>query len=65
MKEETEEQKQERIKLLMEGIELSKSGYAGVLPNGNIVDRRKHPEAMPVGKNSMFGIPDPKPVKQI
>jgi hypothetical protein len=43
-------------------IDINKSGYAGVLPNGNIVDRRKHPEAIPVQRNPLFGTPDPKEI---
>lgn len=39
---------------------INESGYAGCLPNGNIVDRRFYPEALPVQKNSMLGIPQPK-----
>ena len=45
---------------LVKAFEVSKSGFAGVLPNGNIVDRREHPEAIPVQENSMFGVPKPK-----
>jgi len=40
--------------------EINQSGYAGCMPNGNIVDRRKFPEAIPVQRNSLFGIPSPK-----
>lgn len=36
------------------------AGWAGVLSNGNIVDRREHPEAIPIPKNSMFNTPEPK-----
>lgn len=43
-------------------MEINDSGYAGVLPNGNIVDRREHPKAMPVQENKMMGIPKPLPV---
>ena len=43
-------------------MEINDSGYAGVMPNGNIVDRREHPEAIPVQENKMMGIPKPKPV---
>lgn len=39
---------------------LNASGFAGVLSNGNIVDRRYHPEAIPIQKNSVFGVVDPK-----
>lgn len=40
--------------------EINQSGYAGILPNGNIVDRREHPEAIPVQENKMLGIPKAK-----
>lgn len=39
---------------------INESGYAGCLPNGNIVDRRIYPEAIPVQENSLLGIPKPK-----
>ena len=41
-------------------ITLMKSGYGGILSNGNIVDRRDHPEAIPFQENSLFGNPKPK-----
>ena len=37
-----------------------KSGYGGVMPNGNIVDRREHPEAVPIMGNPWLGIPEPE-----
>jgi hypothetical protein len=40
--------------------ELNKSGYAGCMRDGSIVDRRIHPEAVPVQQNSIFGIAKPK-----
>lgn len=43
--------------------EIVKSGYAGMLPNGNIVDRREHPNATPIQKNAMLGAPAPLPIK--
>jgi hypothetical protein len=43
-------------------IELMKSGYAGVLPNGNIVDRRDHPDAVPCARNGLLLTPAPLPV---
>ena len=55
---------QEKLKELMEIVELNKTGYAGVLPNGNIVDRRKHPNAIPIQENRMFGVVKPKPIKK-
>lgn len=45
---------------LFDILEISKSGYLGILPNGNLVDRRKHPTAIPVAKNEMFNCPEPK-----
>lgn len=59
-KNEIKPEDQERYKALMKIHEINKSGYAGVLPNGNIVDRREFPAATPVKKNSIFGIPEPK-----
>ena len=53
---------EEKLNLLLKTLEISKSGYAGILPNGNIVDRREHPEAMPIEKNEMFEIPKPKEI---
>ncbi|HEY4288244.1 MAG TPA: hypothetical protein VGN00_14165 [Puia sp.] len=47
---------------LIEIMEIKDAGYAGVLSNGNIVDRRKHPEAVPMQENQLLGIPKPKPV---
>jgi hypothetical protein len=49
-----------RVELLMKGIEVIKSGYGGILRNGNIVDRRDHPEAIPLQENKMLGTPKPK-----
>jgi hypothetical protein len=36
------------------------SGYAGILPNGNIVDRREYPDAVTVQKNTLLDVPEPK-----
>ena len=47
---------------LLKVIELNKSGYAGVLSSGGIVDRRKHPEATPVYANKLFNVSEPQPV---
>lgn len=59
---ETCEQVAARVKELRKGVDLIKSGYAGVLPNGNIVDRREHPNAVPCQENALFGTPKPKPL---
>jgi hypothetical protein len=40
-------------------LSIIKSGYAGVMPNGNIVDRREHPEAVAVPENTLLGVPEP------
>ena len=40
--------------------EINQSGYAGCARNGNIVDRREHPEAVPVPENKLLGIPPAK-----
>lgn len=57
---ETPEETEARVKLLMETMEIIESGYAGILPNGNIVDRRQHPEAVPCQENPLFNTPKPK-----
>lgn len=55
---------EERTKSLLEHFEIIKKanreGYAGCLPNGNLVDRRNEPKAYPVAENSMFGITKPR-----
>lgn len=48
---------------LIEIFEINKSGYAGILPNGNIVSRLQFPEAIPVQKNGLLSIPEPKKLK--
>ena len=55
---------EEKLKELRKILELNKTGYAGVLPNGNIVDRREYPEAVPVQENKMFNVAKPKPVNR-
>ena len=45
---------------LMAINEIVKSGNAGVMPNGNIVDRRIHPEAVAIPRNEMLGVPEPQ-----
>lgn len=49
-----------KIELMMEGVSLIKSGYAGVNKLGTIVDRRDFPNAIPCQENSLFGTPKPK-----
>lgn len=45
-------------------IEITRLGYGGMLPDGRIVDRREHPDALPLPENAMLGIPKPKPVEE-
>lgn len=42
--------------------DLVKSGYAGILSGGGIVDRRKATNAIPLQKNEQLGIPEPKEI---
>lgn len=65
MENETEEQKQARVKLLMASIELTKTGYAGIDKNGNKVDRRLFPDAVPLLYNLSLFIPHPKEIKNL
>ena len=50
---------QAHVAELLKVHEIVKSGWAGVLSNGNIVDRREHPEAIPIQKNTLMGTPAP------
>lgn len=48
---------------MLKTLEVVKEGYAGIMPGtGTIVDRREHPEAIPIQENSLLGCPKPKPV---
>jgi len=40
--------------------EINDSGYAGINPNGGIVDRREFPNAIPIQENKLLGIPKSK-----
>jgi hypothetical protein len=52
----------EKLAAMLKTIEVIKAGYGGMLPNGNIVDRREHPDALPIQKNAMLGAPEPRPL---
>ena len=41
-------------------LKFTEEGYAGMLPNGNIVDRREQPDAVPMQKNNLLNVPEPK-----
>ena len=57
----TEEEKNEKLMEFFEKHKKVKAeGFAGVLSNGRIVDRREYPEAIPMQKNSLLNIPEPK-----
>lgn len=64
----TDETKQKLIDAgrsdLVEVYEINQSGYAGILPNGNIVDRRKFPNAIPVQENPLFGVTKQKEIEK-
>lgn len=45
---------------LLAFLEVNKAGYAGVMPGGTLVDRREHPEAIPVPENSMMNVAAPR-----
>ena len=51
---------EEKTKALLESLELTKSGYAGIMPDGTKVDRRHYPNAVPLEYNEALGIPYPK-----
>lgn len=61
----TDEQKGEalRMKSLMDGIDLIKSGYAGVDRNGTIKDRRTNQGLIAIRENPSLATPEPKPVE--
>jgi hypothetical protein len=44
-------------------LDLMQSGYAGLDKTGMIVDRRVNRHAIPMPKNPLLGIPDPKTVE--
>ena len=51
---------QPKVDALMKVREIVNQGFGGVLSNGNIVDRREHPEAIPIQENALLGVPKPK-----
>lgn len=59
MKKLTEEEKK-HLKALMDIKAIIASGWAGVTGKGGIVDRRIHPEAIPLQENKLMGTPKPK-----
>jgi hypothetical protein len=52
-----------RHQALLKAAQITQSGYGGVLGNGQIVDRREHPDAVAMQENSMMEIPAPRRVE--
>lgn len=50
---------EERKARLEAALEITRAGFAGVMPNGNIVDRREYPHAIPIQANPLLGCPEP------
>lgn len=50
----------EKLDELMQIHKFTQEGYAGILPNGNIVDTREFPNAIPIQENGLLGVPKPK-----
>lgn len=57
-----ETQHQIRLELHARLKQIKDSGYAGVTKTGGIVDRRAHPDALPVPENALLDIPEPKAI---
>lgn len=57
-------EEQTRVRELVKTKVIIESGYAGVIPNGNIVDRREYSEAIPIPANPLFNTPEPKEIKR-
>lgn len=59
---------EEQRKLFLEQFEkyqkVKSEGYAGMLPNGNLVDRREFPNAIPLQYNQLLNIPHPKQLEK-
>jgi hypothetical protein len=54
---------EERMKALLQSLELTKTGFAGLDKSGQKVDRREFPEAVPFGKSTPLNIPNPRCIK--
>ncbi len=56
----TKEQIAEMLRFQREVVE---QGYAGIeRGTGTLQDRREHPDAIPIQKNTLLGVPEPKEV---
>lgn len=54
-----------RLEALLKIKEVIDSGWSGVGPDGRIVDRREHPNAIPIPANPLLGTPTPKLPKSV
>ena len=64
MEENISEKEIERRKLFLQWHEqyekIKAEGFAGCLPNGDLVDRLEYPDAIPLQENSLLNIPKPQ-----
>jgi hypothetical protein len=51
-----------KLHVLEQKLAIIEGGFGGCLPDGEIVDRREHPNAIPLPANPPLNTPDPKPV---
>lgn len=58
----TETDEMQHRDMLLQALKIVESGYGGILSNGQIVDRREHPEAIPMQKNTELRVPEPKEI---
>ena len=62
---ETESKEEQRIKGLRDSLALTETGYAGIDKNGQKVDWRVFPDAIPLQYNPSLNNPFPNEVKKI
>jgi hypothetical protein len=51
--------RQELLKAAERHMRVKAAGFAGCLPGGMLVDRRDHPEALPIPANTVLLVPPP------
>ena len=57
--------KEEIAKERQKTFEYTAAGFAGIGgPGGHIVDRREYPDAIPIPKNDLLGVPEPQPLPE-
>lgn len=52
----------EKLEKYKKHFQMMQEGYGGILPTGELVDRREHPEALEIAENSFLGIGKPKKI---